>query len=92
VPRDKRNPKAVGYAPWDWGIVVRQADGTWLYYIVDKRNVDSQGKPIGRWSHRVSDAYRFPFEEDARRVAAALPPGPGGQGYTVVPLPPSRPV
>ena len=60
MPEERRKPAGSGKAPQDWGIVVRLADGTQLYYYVDEWHVDSQGNPLERWG-RMSQAHRIPF-------------------------------
>ena len=87
MPREKRKPRGSGKTAQDWGIIVRLADGTQLYYYVDERHVDSQGKPLERWG-RMSQAYRFPSEEHARRAAATMQTNSAAKEYIVVRLTP----
>jgi hypothetical protein len=87
VPREKRKPKGSGGAAPDWGIVVRLANGHQLYYYLDERYVDGRGNPLERWG-RLSEAYRFPSEEHARRVAAAMQPNSTAREFNVVRLAP----
>jgi len=86
LSRDKRKPQGWSKTPHEWGIVVRLANGTSLYYCLDERVVDHRGNPYERWG-LLSQAYRFPSEGDARRVAAAMQTNSAAKEYTVVPLP-----
>jgi hypothetical protein len=85
LPREKRKPAGSGKAAQDWGIVVRLADGTELYYYVDEQHVDSRGNPLERWG-RMSQAYLFPSEEHARRAVAAMQTNSVAKEYRVVRL------
>lgn len=85
VSREKHKPKGWSKLSREWGIVVRLANGDTLYYIIDG-TVNSAGLPVECWG-RVSQAHRFPTEQQARHVAEGMQANSVAKEYFVVPLP-----
>jgi hypothetical protein len=86
LEKEKRTPKGRNRPARAWGIVVRLANGSTLYYSLDALNRDREGNPLERWG-RQSQAYGFPSEQEARRVAAAMQTNSAAEEYAVVLLP-----
>jgi len=69
-----------------WGIAVRLADGSRLYYFRDDDHVDAAGRPLERWG-RQSQALAFPSESEAQLVASRMQINRDAKEYMVLRLP-----
>lgn len=69
----------------EWGVVVRLADGSTLFYCED-----SQRQAQHEWTPRERDAQRFPTEATAAAFAATCQTNGAAREYRAVKLPQPR--
>ncbi|HEU5472732.1 MAG TPA: hypothetical protein VFV67_18955 [Actinophytocola sp.] len=90
VSKEKRTPKGGHRVGREWGVVVRLTNGSTAYYCRDVSRRTRDGNQLESWG-RLTQAHRFPSEQEAHRAAAAMPTNAMAKEYTVVQLPVNQP-
>ena len=70
-----------------WGVAVRLADGHLSYLYLDPSLNGPRGRPLERWTQRISQAHQFSSEQEARQVAESMKTNAAAKEYQTVDLP-----